>query len=177
MRLSSLLAMSLVVAPLTTIASQESPVLKRGDRVRVRAPSVSGGPFIGTLVALETDSLVVQGGTSTRRLALASIAHLDISRGRRSHTVMGAGIGFLVGAGVGTVWILSSYGGGGDCDPVGPCIALACAFLGGGGAVVGAVTGALIRTERWAEVPLGHLRLSLTPGTGRALTLTASLSL
>jgi hypothetical protein len=119
---------------------------------------------------------LIEGGTSTWRLSLASIAHLDLSSGRRANTLKGAGIGFLAGAGVGTIWILSVAQGGGDCDPVGPCILLACAFLGGGGAAVGAVIGAFIRTERWEEVPLGHFRLSLTPDAARALTFRASLS-
>jgi hypothetical protein len=172
LRLTTLLATSLAIAPLATIASQEPPAIKSGDRVRITAPTVSGGPLVGTVLTLETDSLVVQGGTNTWRLSLASITHLDRSRGQRSHTLLGAGIGFLVGAGAGVVWGASQA----SCDPAGACVPFGAAVGGGGGVLLGVVVGVLVRTERWAEVPLDHLRLSLTPDRDRGLTLRASLS-
>jgi hypothetical protein len=174
MHLSTLLVTSLAIAPLAAVASQEPAVINPGDRVRVTAPSVLGGPFAGTVLTRDPDSLVVQGGTETRRLPLASITRLDLSRGRKSHTLLGAGVGFLVGAGVGGALFASDpY----SCDEVhSACIVLGAVALGAAGALVGAVTGALVRTERWAEVPLERLRLSLIPDGGRALTLRVSLN-
>jgi hypothetical protein len=172
LRLRTLLAASLAIAPLATIASQEPPAIKSGDRVRVTAPTVSAGPLVGTVLTLESDSLVVQGGINAWRLSLATITHLDRSRGRRSHTLLGAGIGLLVGAGVGALVAGNDAG----CEIDLACAAIGAGIVGGGGALIGAVAGALVRTERWAEVPLNHLRLSLTPDRGRGLTLRASLS-
>ena len=138
----SLLAIGLTAAPLTVIASQERPVLKSGDRVRIIAPSVSRAPFVGTLVTLRTDSLVVQDGANVWRLSLASLTRLDISQGLTSHAGRGAGIGLLVGAGVGAVI-------GSGCDltvvPVSSeagCIAVGVAVVGGAGSLLG---------ERYAE--------------------------
>ena len=126
-------------------------------------------------MAFEADSLMVQRGTDTWRLSLASLTRLEMSQGRRSHAGLGAGIGLLVGAGVGAVI-------GSGCHavvvPVSSgvgCIAVGAAVIGGAGALVGAVTGALVRTERWAEVPLDRLRVSFTSDRGGALTIRASL--
>ena len=175
MRLGKLVIISLTVAPLVTIASQELPPLKPGDRIRATAPTFSPGPLVGTVVAFEAESLMVQGGTRTWRLSRASLTGLDVSQGRRSHAGLGAGIGLLVGAGVGALI-------GSGCDVIeGPvsseagCIAIGAAVFGGAGALVGAVTGALVRTERWAEVPLDRLRVGFTSDGGRALKLRASL--
>jgi len=44
MRLGKLVGISLTVAPLVTIASQELPPLKPGDRIRVAAPTLSPAP-------------------------------------------------------------------------------------------------------------------------------------
>ena len=175
MCLGTLLAISFAIASSSTITSQERPAINPGTRVRVTAPSVSNKPLVGTVVAFDADSLVVQRDTAIRRLSTTSITHLDISQSRKSHTLMGAGIGFLVGAGFATALVLTGDRGG-DCADAGYCILIGSAVLGGGGAVIGAGIGALVRTDRWAEVPLGQVRVSLTPDSGRALTLRASLS-
>jgi len=166
---SSLLAISLVVAPLATIASQEPLALRLGDRVRLQAPSVSGGAVVGTLVSLQTDSLVVQGSATTWHFSLASITRLELNRGRKSHALSGAGIGLIVGVVVGVVW-----GKQAGCDED-MCVTGGAAVGGGGGALLGAVIGSLVRTERWAVIPLDHIRLGFTPDIGRGLRLKASL--
>ncbi len=176
MRLITRVLIVLTIAPVVTVAAQEPLPLHSGDRIRATVPGVSPGPLVGTVVAFQTDSLIVQGGTSTWHLSLASLTHLDVSQGQRSHALLGAGIGLLVGAGAGV--LIAS-----DCDTVegpfatqGQCTAVGAAVFGGAGALVGALTGALARTERWAQVPLDRLRMSLTPNPGGALQLRASLS-
>ncbi len=175
-RVLIILTVILTVAPVVTVAAQQPLPLHPGDRIRAMVPSLSSGPLVGTVVAFQTDSLIVQGGTSTWHLSLASLTHLDVSQGRRSHALLGAGIGLLVGAAVGV--LIAS-----DCDTVegpfatqGQCTAVGAAVFGGAGALVGALTGALARTEQWAQVPLARLRMSLTPNPGGALQLRASLS-
>jgi hypothetical protein len=172
-RLSQLLVTSLAIVPLFAVASQEPRAINPGDRVRVTAPSVSGGRFAGTVLTVDPDSLVVQTGTETRRLPRASIERLDLSSGRKSHTLLGAGVGFLVGAAVGGGLVASDPT---SCDEVhAACIAVGAAVLGAGGGLVGALTGALVRTERWAEVPLDRVRLGLIPDRRGALALSLSL--
>ena len=177
MRLGTLMLISLIVAPLATIASQQSPPVKAGDRVRVMAPSVSGSPFVGTFAAVEADSLVVHDSVDIWRLSLASVEQVDLSRGRKSHTLLGAGIGFLVGGGV-AVALLYTGGSTSLCDQSanqdamnpGECIGLTA--LGGvAGAGLGAIIGGFIRTERWQGIPLERVRVSLTPQAGRRLGL------
>ncbi len=176
MRLSTRVLIILTVAPVVTIAAQQPLPLHSGDRIRATVPSLSPRPLVGTVIAFQTDSLIVQGGTSTWHLSLASLTHLDVSQGRRSHALLGAGIGLLVGAGVGV--LIAN-----DCDTIegpfatqGQCTAVGAAAFGGAGALVGALTGALARTERWAGVPLDGLRVSLPSNRGGALHLRASLS-
>ena len=173
MRLNALLLTALAIAPNGMIASQNPAAISSGDRVRVTTPSLSGGPFVGTVGTLDNDSLVVQGAGDPRRLALGSVTHLELSRGLKSNARRGAGIGFLLGAGVG-----AAIGSGCDTYSLGftkgQCIAGAAIILGVGGGLAGGITGALIRTERWAEVSLDRLRMSFTPHTG-GLRLNASL--
>jgi hypothetical protein len=176
MRLGTLVVISFTVAPIATIASQEPPALNAGARIRATSTSVSGGPLLGTVLAFDADSLIVQGDTGTWRLSLASLTHLDKSEGQRSHALKGAGTGLLVGAGVGALI-------GSGCDTVeGPfaskveCIAVGAAAFGAGGALVGAAIGALTRTERWTEVPLDRLRISFMPRRGSRVQFMASLN-
>ena len=153
-----------------TTPQTRRPDTRRGAHVVTRA-------LVGTVVAFEADSLMVQRGTDTWRLSLASLTRLEMSQGRRSHAGLGAGIGLLVGAGVGAVI-------GSGCDltvvPVSSeagCIAVGVALVGGAGALLGAVIGSHTRTERWAEVPLDHLRISFMPRRSGRVQFTASISL
>lgn len=177
MRLSALMVVGLTVAPLATIAAQQASPVKAGDRVRIIAPNVSGSPFVGTVVALEADSLVVHDSMDTWRLSLASVEQVDLSQGRKSHALLGAGIGLLVGGGVAFA-VLYTGGSTGLCDQSanqdamdsGACIGLTA--LGGvAGAGLGAIIGGLIPTERWQDIPLERLRVSLRPRAGGRLGL------
>jgi len=126
MRLSTRVLIILTVAPVVTIAAQQPLPLHSGDRIRATVPSLSPRPLVGTVIAFQTDSLIVQGGTSTWHLSLASLTHLDVSQGRRSHALLGAGIGLLVGAGVGVLiandcdTIEGPFATQGQCTALGP---------------------------------------------------------
>ncbi len=107
-------------------------------------------------------------------LPLDSVTKLEVSQARKTNTGKGAGIGFLLGGLVGAVMGYASYE---ECVPQGPrswsCIgpnfgskyaALGGALLGGlGGLVVGALIGSAVKTDRWREVPLDPVRVSLGP--------------
>ena len=94
-------------------------------------------------------------------------------RGRKSNAATGAGIGLVVGMVTGAVLGYASFE---EC--VSFCIGsvtgreelaiVGAVLLGLGGIVVGAVTGAFIKTDRWEEVPLDRLHLQVAPqGDGR----------
>jgi hypothetical protein len=157
----------MTIAPLLAIhllAVQTAPILKPGDRVRVIAPAVSPDPVVGTLVTLGADTLVVQD-SATWRFAFGAVQRVGVSRGRKSNAVVGAGYGLLAGVGVGLL-ITSS------CEPdlifnsKAQCMLAGAIFFGAAGTLVGAVTGAFVRTERWRDVPLDRVRMSVVPRSG-----------
>ena len=99
----------------------------------------------------------------------------DVLRRSASPRLIGAGVGFVVGAGV-TYFVLHQGGSTSPCDrsanqdamSAGECVGLAA--LGGlAGAGLGAIAGGFFRTERLPH-PLHRLRLSLMRGgTARAV--------
>ena len=77
----------------TGIAAQEP--LASGSRVKVTAPECElRGRATLRFRALRADTLVL----GTTECPLASVTHLDVSRGQKSHARVGAVIGFLTGS-------------------------------------------------------------------------------
>ena len=157
----------LLLAALAT--ADETAPLDAGSRVRVR---VSGEqqPLVGRLFAVNTDSLTLQieKEKAPRVLPRAQITALAVSAGRRSRgrgALLGGCVGVVVGAVVG-------YAGGDDPNVnEGGLTASENAVEGAG--IFGAI-GALIGLavppgERWREVPLDRVRVSLLPVRGRGI--------
>jgi hypothetical protein len=158
-----------LVSPARAV-TQEFLWLKPGAKVRVTAPTLGLSELIGRLQVLNGDTLVVQ--VEARRqgrlqvevlqVPMPAIAKLDVTTGRRGHWLEGAGIGFVAGALIGLAsgddrpnqWFGYSAGekalGGG---------------LGFG--LIGAGVGALVKSDKWAEVPLDQVRPRLIAGPGR----------
>ena len=180
MRHATILVAILAFVPLAS-ATAQVPV-RPGARVRVAGhfcqPSysncVEGRPEhrVGTFVAWKADTLVVQSNGDTLSVPVNLVTRLDVSRGRKTNTAKGAGIGFLLGGLVGAVIVYASYE---ECVPQGlfSCIgpnygpgayALVGGVIGGfGGLVAGALIGSATNTDRWEEVPLDQLRVSFGP--------------
>ena len=174
-RLASLVILPLIT-PVTGLAAQQTLVTP-GARVRISAPTVAESPLLGTVVALPADTLIVDALDYADPLALplASLARLEVSQGQESrtlNTLKGAGFGSLIGVGAGlaTVGILCING---DCADD-PYVGLAFVVYGATGLAVGALTGAIIGSikgvDRWVDVPLDRLRVSLTPSEHLGLT-------
>jgi hypothetical protein len=172
---------ALVLAALSTAqrpdADAQASRPEPGARIRVAARGVVGArprQLAGVLVRLAADSLVVDtepGGTLA--LPTTDIEALAVSRGKHGHALAGAGVGFLVGAGVAYA-VLSSGGSTSPCDEtanqdaIGSTACLGLAALGGAAAAgLGAVIGGFVRTERWQDVPLERLRVGLRSQGGR----------
>jgi hypothetical protein len=118
------------------------------------------------------DTVTLATAASTRSHRLSASDRIEISRGKRSRWLAGAGAGFLVGAG--TTFVLLNRGGSTNpCDPstnqdaagMGACVGLA-ALGGAAGAGLGALIGKLFRTDDWQEVPADRVRVSLGPHAG-----------
>jgi hypothetical protein len=175
MRTAALLAPILLFMPLQgALAQERPPAPEPGARVRVTFPcgqSPETAPTArawcraeGPLLGLEADVITLGAPGPTSRYALDELGGLEVSEGRRGHARVGAGAGFLAGIGAALV-VLNSGGSTAPCDrarnqdamSAGECIGWKAAG-GIAGAALGALVGALIRTERWRDVPLETLR-------------------
>ena len=184
MRPSTLVtAVLLLVSHAALIAQAQAPSPQPGTRVRLTVPcdqktqpavgaQNSRCAFVGRLVMSQADAITLETAESTTSYALGTVSQLQVSRGYRSHALVGAGAGFLIGAGV-TYLVLNAGGSTSPCDQSanqdamssGECLGLAA--LGGlGGAGLGALIGALVRTERWQDVPIERLRINVAPQGG-----------
>jgi len=157
MRSTMLAVASFVLIPLGAVAAQ-GVQLQSGDRIRITAPPSALKNRIARVLSVRNDSLLLQvAPAETLTVALAGVTQLDVSTGRRRHTLWGAGIGALGGVASGALIGFAS----GD-DPPGflamtasEKAAFAGASLGVAGLAIGAVVGALKVSDRWTSVPLG----------------------
>jgi hypothetical protein len=148
----------------TTVAQEHASPLEPGQRVRVTAPSLGLDGHEERFSGVRGDTLVL----TSMRCLVADVERLDVHAGRRSRAVtgglIGAAAGVLIGIPVG-VAEQSSY----ECDPdnaLAPCIPplpTIPIMFGVIGGALGALTGAFIKTDRWEEVPLDRLRVSVLP--------------
>lgn len=127
-------------------------------------------PVVGQLVSMDTARVLIQRAQrSVEAFPLGSSARLEVSAGARHHTLLGLGAGAAVGFGAGM--ILASRAGCGNgifdsgereddlCGAYGVAIPI--------GAVLGAVVGRLIRSERWRSIALEGAGLRLVPSRER----------
>jgi hypothetical protein len=177
------LALSLLLPiPVGSLADEgTSPTV--GARVRVTAPSVSrelfqdeGRRIVGTLVSLTDETLTVQvsGHDDPAAVSRSSVQRFEISRSR-SKKRRGLLIGFLVGTGIG-VGLAAASGGSSACDSTslsGCDVLLGTILLGLPGAIIGAVAAP---GERWDEIPLGRVGLTITPTRGHGVAAAISFS-
>jgi len=163
----------LALAFLTDAIAQEQP-LQPGQRVRVAHSCLAVRDqqtrqtelrdcqtTKGSVAALPADTLVLNAGNSTVSLSLRGIRQIEVYRGQKAHTGVGALVGLLVGAVTGGVV------GYRQCEDsfvdVGLCAAAGIGIGGGVGAGLGALTGSAIKADRWEEVPLDRLRVGVVP--------------
>ena len=141
----------------TKIASQEPLVFEPGVRLRVTGLDCGLRGRVTEFRALRADTLVLE----TTQCPLASVTRLDVIRGQ-PHAKLGAGIGFAAGF-VGAIVYCKTVDVSGCVlfdDDLTPAVAL---IFGGLGGLVGGITGYFIKTDRWEQVPLERLRVSLIP--------------
>jgi len=152
-----------------------------GNRVRVTHPGE--GTRVGTVVALTADSLEVRfaGRSDASHMSLDQVSRVDVSRGKERRVLRRAGVGFLVGAGVGAVTGAISES---QCEPETDFICLGAdggallggVLLGAVGGVVGAIAG-LAPSERWERVHVERPRIGIiAPATGNGRGLGLALS-
>jgi hypothetical protein len=170
---------AVLVVPLlgaSWLHAQQAPVVTEGSRIRVSTEPerVHPNPLVTTLVRLTTDSMTVIAPSGGAELSIpnSAVTRLEVSAGKQSRALRGAGIGLLTGAAVGGLaWKLSSTSCEGDLcdsgfDDVVSSTFGAVALVTGavGGAAVGLIVGAARPAERWEPVPLADR--SARPQTG-----------
>lgn len=145
-----------------------------GTRVRLSVPCDPNGAtcvVAGTFVKSGEDSIRIASGEgqSTTGYGLSAVRRIEVGDGYRTHRALGAGIGFVAGAGI-TYFVTSTGGSTSPCDRSAnqdamsstECLGLA-AVGGVAGAGLGFLIGSLFRSERWRNVPLEQFRLSFAP--------------
>jgi hypothetical protein len=165
----ALLGTLLLLAPFTEVRGQEQPLrVPSGSRVRVTVSQRDTGRVVGVVVRFRSESLVVRTGES--KLAVVpfpSITRLQVSRGRDTRPVIiGASIGALAGAIVGALAASTP-----ECPPLDLSPECFPGVNQAGAALVGAALGALtlglvakaVGGERWEDIPLDRLRVSVAP--------------
>lgn len=146
-------------------AAQAQTPLQPGQRVRVRSTVAHTPEVAGVFEGVRGDSLMVRDDDRSVATAvpLATVDRLQVSRGRHSHWITGAAIGFAVGAATG---VIAGVAGHNDADWLfssGASAFLGAVLLAPVGAVTGLVVGLMVRTERWQTVPLDDIG----PGVAR----------
>ena len=164
---TSVLSLSVLV-PLTVLSAQEQPPVEAGSRIRVTAPTVGADKLAGECVEVDATRLRVQAEeqASPMTISLTDVTRLEVSQGRKSNALKGLLIGSIVGVPAGAVLVLlwTTRGSDNPCsDYPAACAAGGAAVVGVTGALVGLGIGALSKSERWEEVPLDRLRVSIVP--------------
>ena len=177
MRRATILVAILAFVPVVGATAQ----LRPGERVRVTGhfcqfySNCAGGypqHRVGSFVAWESDTLVVQSNGDTLAVPQDFVTKLEVSTGRgysKAHAIAGMIGGMFVGSLIGiAIADVTAEEGCSSLDVTakrdkGNC--LANGFLVGflGGSLVGWGIGALIPGDRWADVPLDRLRVSVAP--------------
>ena len=155
------LLLLLIPLSFTSLAAQDT--LTAGDRVRVTTEEER---VVGCLTAIEGDQLTLD---TSLVFPLASLTRLEVSRGQESKTGTGALIGLGAGAAVGVGIALAACADD-KCNIDGDITGAVALVFGAGGALVGLGIGALIgsatKVDRWEDVPLDRISVSLRPRGG-----------
>ena len=143
-------------------SSDTGPPLQPGTKVRLHLRL--GGEtaaVAGTLVARSDQALTLLDADSTRlSFPRETITHVEVSRGRRAHWLLGAVLGAGIGAAVGA-FEAPGCDRSGTCYTRGENIGYSAAGIG----LIGALAGALYRTDQWVEVSFDRSTVPVTPAS------------
>ena len=134
-----------------------SPAVIAGEQVRVTTGSIAA-PFVGLFSSWDADALeITSDSLTTYTIPLAEVVKLEIYRGEKKQTLVGALVGAAAGIVTGVLianstqsaepgWFSEVEEGASDAGYV----LLSTAV----GVTVGGFIGSRIRTEKWEEVPV-----------------------
>lgn len=150
------------------LAAQEKSVIDIGALIRVTAPAISTSKIVGTLVALNGDTLLLQTENSAFSnpwaIPLYAITRFEVSRGKGSRgksALKGSLIGFLVAL-PSTFIVLEANAASWDLGD--DSILMGSLIGGAGGLVVGGLLGSQLPGEHnWEFVPVNRIRARIAP--------------
>jgi hypothetical protein len=165
----SFIALWAAVAP----AQAQLTEIQPGARVRIAAPGIVAGRYVGTVLTRSADTVELGApGTSPIKVPIARITSVEVSRG--SSRMLGAGRGVMWGAPIGLViGIVAAAGTDADpycydyCSTSGSYKAGIVAGSTVAGALWGAGIGAIVGRERWERFEIAP-RTSFDSRSGRA---------
>lgn len=159
-RSTFLFYLALVAASAGSAAAQQrTMVLPVDSLARVRVTQEADGRLLGTFVAADARTVVVQSGTARHEVPLEEVRRLEVSRGERSvesGAWRGAKRGFLGGLVAGALagaLVMSTIEGDGYVGEEVAGIGITVAGTGLG-TLLGTLIGAASPGERWERVPL-----------------------
>ena len=173
------LAVGILSVSGTAIYAQESIQLEPGARVRLVTSALPEDQRVVRIVSTGRDTISFRSERApiTRTVAVRDITAIEVSTGKRRHTLRGAMIGLAAGAGVGAVIGYATYE---ECEgwcmfaPSSPSGSAALNATAGGliGLVTGTAIGFLTRTEKWQRLqPTPRISVNhLSQGTSVALS-------
>jgi hypothetical protein len=162
------IVLTLLALPLGARA-QAGMTVPRGARIRVVSSAAAAGTVVGSLVSLESDTLRMAAEPDSRIvvLPLRSVTQLEISQ-VKTHPLKYAGIGLLVGAGLGALFGAESKNDSAEWSTGAEAVAGAM-FFGVLGTLGGLVIGS-IGSEQWVQTDPASVHLAWQPDRGATLT-------
>ena len=161
-----------VLVCVTNANAQEQP-LQPGQRVRVTVPNQDLSGHQDTFRQLRGDTLVLE----SMWLPFDDVTRLEVHVGQQSRTGRGAGLGALSGLGFGVGLAAIGHADCGTDEPI--CDIWWIAAVPSGvvlGALVGAIVGSQTKADKWEEVPLDRLQVSVMPQRGGRIAFAMSVS-
>jgi hypothetical protein len=155
-----------------SVVIEHTSDLAQGARVRVTALGGTRRQLTGSLLSLDERTLTIMDADGqTVKVPREIVTRLDVSWGRKRSVLPGLLIGAAAGGLIAAILPLcDSYDG--TCSTRGELITGGVIAFGG----IGAGVGALVKSDKWVEMPMGRVRVGLQPipsrrGVGVALTL------
>ena len=150
---------------------------KYDARVRFKAPSVSRKRITGRLINVKQDTLIIEAGSTLYQVPVSSISNLEVSTLRYRNTNKGATTGLGIGLGILAIAFWKIYRADDEIYMDGGTERSWASFglmvIGFPAAVLstltGTILGAMIKSDKWVEVPPQRLNLSVAPTSTKGL--------
>jgi hypothetical protein len=170
------LGIAVAMMAVTGIAEAQQVQFGVGARVRVAAPAAGVTRFEGTIITAG-DTLAIAGDGVVVRVPVQAITRLQLGRGRsrRDGALLGARWGSGIGLVLGALTTDQAKYTTDRCAYVDRCSDASAServryvgLMAAGGAMWGALVGAVAGRERWDALPLGRVALQPALDAGGA---------